>query len=215
MPKHKTNCRHHRARRYVRRIPMADPHRSYDARRDEFNSRGRDWRPDPPARWTSSSPNRYRRSSSRYPARSQSPPPWSRYRSSRSPSPPPRREMASRRSRSRSRSPRANYTIETPEQRRRRLLTEKVMSIETYHRLLQDPHSSWSKANKTKGTKMPIPVPLERNENVGDYQQKFEFWLAQRNVTLASLREDVCRERSCRCGYANWRVQTGFGQTVA
>lgn len=160
-------------------------------------------------------PNRYRRSSSRYPARSQSPPPWSRYRSSRSPSPPPRREMASRRSRSRSRSPRANYTIETPEQRRRRLLTEKVMSIETYHRLLQDPHSSWSKANKTKGTKMPIPVPLERNENVGDYQQKFEFWLAQRNVTLASLREDVCRERSCRCGYANWRVQTGFGQTVA
>ncbi|KAG6618497.1 uncharacterized protein IUM83_01361 [Phytophthora cinnamomi] len=86
------------------------------------------------------------------------------------------------------------------------------MSMNTYHRLLLDPYSSWSK--KAKGTSMPIPVPLESNENMGDYQQKFEFWLAQRNVTLASLREDVIRERNYRCGYAQWRVQMGFGHTA-
>lgn len=60
---------------------------------------------------------------------------------------------------------------------------------------------------------MPIPVPLASNENTGDYQQKFEFWLAQRNVTLSSLREDVMRERNYRCGYARWRVQMKYGQS--
>lgn len=82
--------------------------------------------------------------------------------------------------------------------------------METFNRLLRDRRSSWSK--KTKDTSMPIPVPLDHNETVGDYQQKFEFWLAQRNVTLAALRDNVIRERSYRCGYAQWRVQKQFGQ---
>ncbi|KAF4037851.1 hypothetical protein GN244_ATG09978 [Phytophthora infestans] len=85
------------------------------------------------------------------------------------------------------------------------------MSLETYHRLLLNPKSPWTKASGTRN--MPIPVPLASNENSGDYQQKFEFWLAQRNVTLSSLREDVMRERNYRCGYARWRVQMKYGQS--
>ncbi|GMF42430.1 unnamed protein product [Phytophthora fragariaefolia] len=190
---------------------MADRHRRFD----DFESRGRSqsrWRPEPRPRWGSASPTRHRRSPSpdpgRYPARSQSPARWARYRN-RSLSPPSRAELAARRSRSRSPSPRSNRTTETLEQRRRRLLAEKTMSIDTYHRLLKDPHSPWSK--RATGSLMPIPVPLEANENAGDYQHKFEFWLAQRGVSLASLQDDVIRERSYRCGYAQWRVQMGFG----
>ncbi|KAG1693636.1 hypothetical protein DVH05_023039 [Phytophthora capsici] len=79
------------------------------------------------------------------------------------------------------------------------------MSLETYQRLLRDPKSSWAKLGVIGST--PVPVPLHANETVGDYQQKFEFWLAQRNITLESLQDDVMRERSFRCGYAQWRAQ--------
>ncbi|ETM38709.1 hypothetical protein L914_15041 [Phytophthora nicotianae] len=189
-----------------------------DRRYARQTSRGRSpsaWRSRSPPRWRSPSPVRYRQSPSpavagRYSARSQSPRHWrspSRYRN-RSTSPPPRGEMSPRRPRSRS--PPANYTREIPENRRRKLLAEKVMSLETYHRLLQDPKSPWS---KTSGNRvMPIPVPLASSENTGDYQQKFEFWLAQRNVTLSSLRDNVIQERNYRCGYAQWRVQMKYGQ---
>lgn len=77
--------------------------------------------------------------------------------------------------------------------------------METYQRLLRDPKSSWAKLGVIGST--PVPVPLHANETVGDYQQKFEFWLAQRNITLESLQDDVMRERSFRCGYAQWRAQ--------
>ncbi|KAG6958969.1 hypothetical protein JG687_00009057 [Phytophthora cactorum] len=115
--------------------------------------------------------------------------------------------------RPRSRSPPSNYTVEVPENRRRRLLAEKVMSLEMYHRLLQDPKSPWTKTSGIGTT--AIPVPLAPNENTGDYQQKFEFWLAQRNVTLASLRDNVIQERNYRCGYAQWRVQKTYGRPPA
>ncbi|KAF1793196.1 hypothetical protein GQ600_14878 [Phytophthora cactorum] len=193
---------------------VVQDHRRYDARQD---SRGRSpsgWRP----RSRVPSPRRYRRSPSpaaagRNSARSQSPRHWrssSRYRD-RSPSPPPRGEMSPRRPRSRS--PPSNYTVEVPENRRRRLLAEKVMSLEMYHRLLQDPKSPWTKTSGIGTT--AIPVPLAPNENTGDYQQKFEFWLAQRNVTLASLRDNVIQERNYRCGYAQWRVQKTYGRPPA
>ncbi|KAG3017136.1 hypothetical protein PC121_g803 [Phytophthora cactorum] len=87
------------------------------------------------------------------------------------------------------------------------------MSLEMYHRLLQDPKSPWTKTSGIGTT--AIPVPLAPNENTGDYQQKFEFWLAQRNVTLASLRDNVIQERNYRCGYAQWRVQKTYGRPPA
>lgn len=114
--------------------------------------------------------------------------------------------------RRRSQSPPSSYVSEVPERRRRRLLAEKVMSLETYHRLLLDSKSPWGKTAAIGTT--AIPVPLGPNENTGDYQQKFEFWLAQRNVTLASLRDNVIQERNYRCGYAQWRVQKRYGHTT-
>ncbi|KAL3660123.1 hypothetical protein V7S43_015044 [Phytophthora oleae] len=81
------------------------------------------------------------------------------------------------------------------------------MSLGTYQRLLRDPKSTWANMGAIGST--PVPVPLNANETVGDYQQKFKFWLAQRNVTLESLRDDVVRERSSDVGMLNgarkWR----------
>jgi len=84
------------------------------------------------------------------------------------------------------------------------------MSIATYQRMVNDPRSPWSK--ESAASSMPIPVPLEGNENMGDYQQKFEFWLAQVSVSLAALRDDTIREREYRCNYARWRVNMRLQQ---
>lgn len=77
--------------------------------------------------------------------------------------------------------------------------------METFRRVMRDPHSQWSRAENS-GT-MPIPVPLNPGESIADYMRTFEFWLAQRNVTLASLRKgDPNLERTYRFSYAQWRL---------
>ncbi|RLN73194.1 hypothetical protein BBJ28_00017935 [Nothophytophthora sp. Chile5] len=58
----------------------------------------------------------------------------------------------------------------------------------------------------------PIPMPLSPGGNVRDYQERFEFWLAQRNVTLSSLRGDPLKERCYRHNFAQWRLRMSYDQ---
>lgn len=79
------------------------------------------------------------------------------------------------------------------------------MSMETFRRVMRDTHSPWSRAEDSRTT--PIPVPLNPGESIADYMRTFEFWLAQRNVTLASLRKGHPNlERTYRFSYAQWRL---------